>query len=77
LARRERARAREAEPLRNGANIWKARKKAEYRLRNLIERLNADAKKPRHRRLPVRGPLKAKTILLWYALANNLDGRLD
>jgi transposase len=73
LARRERARAREAEPLRRWRQHMESEEgKQRYRLRNLIERLNADAKNRGFGRLPVRGLIKAKTILLWYALANNL-----
>lgn len=73
LVRRERARAREAEPLRRWRECMASEEgKQRYRVRNLIERLNADAKNRGLGRLPVRGLIKAKTILLWYALANNL-----
>jgi transposase len=73
LVRRERARACEAEPLRRWRECMASEEgKQRYRARNLIERLNADAKNRGLGRLPVRGLIKAKTILLWYALANNL-----
>ena len=73
LVRRERARACEAEPLRRWRECMASEEgKQRYRVRNLIERLNADAKNRGLGRLPVRGLIKAKTILLWYALANNL-----
>jgi hypothetical protein len=43
-----------------------------YRLRKLIERINANLKNHGFGFIPVRGLLKAKAIALWHALANNL-----
>jgi transposase len=43
-----------------------------YRLRKLIERVNADRKNHGFGFLAVRGLLKAKAVALWHALANNI-----
>ena len=43
-----------------------------YRLRKLIERINANLKNHGFGFLPVRGLIKAKAVALWHALANNL-----
>ena len=43
-----------------------------YRLRELIERINANLKNHGFGFIPVRGLIKAKAVALWHALANNL-----
>jgi hypothetical protein len=43
-----------------------------YRLRKLIERINADRKNHGFDRLPVRGLVKTKAVALIHALAHNL-----
>jgi len=43
-----------------------------YRLRKLIERVNAHLKNRGFGFIPVRGLLKAKAVALLHALANNL-----
>jgi transposase len=73
LANRLRKRAREPE----GVKEWRSRMETQagqevYRLRKLIERINANLKNHGFGFLPVRGLLKVKTIALWHALANNL-----
>jgi len=45
---------------------------AVYRLRKLIERVNADRKNHGFGFLPVRGLIKAKAVALLHALAHNL-----
>lgn len=73
LARRAKQRAREP------ANVkeWRSRMASEagqeiYRLRKLIERINANLKNHGFGFIPVRGLIKAKAVALWHALANNL-----
>jgi transposase len=73
LANRIRKRAREPESVKE----WRSRMKTEagqqvYGLRKLIERLNAHVKNHGFGFLYVRGLIKAKTVLLLHALANNL-----
>jgi transposase len=73
LANRTRKRAREPESVKE----WRSRMKTEagqqvYGLRKLIERLNAHVKNHGFGFLYVRGLIKAKTVLLLHALANNL-----
>jgi hypothetical protein len=43
-----------------------------YRLRKLIERINAHLKNHGFGFIPVRGMIKARAVALWHALANNL-----
>jgi transposase len=66
-------RAREPQSLKD----WRSRMKsaagqAIYRLRKLIERVNADRKNHGFGFLPVRGLIKAKAVALLHALAHNL-----
>jgi len=73
LANRLRKRAREPESVKE----WRSRMATQdgrdvYRLRKLIERINANLKNHGFGFIPVRGLLKAKAIALWHALANNL-----
>jgi transposase len=73
LASRRSKRAREPESVKE----WRSRMGTQagqdtYRLRKLIERLNAHLKNHGFGFMPVRGLLKAKAIALWHALANNL-----
>jgi transposase len=73
LAKRAKARAREPESIQE----WRRRMGTEaartlYRLRKLIERINADRKNHGFGVLHVRGLIKAKAVALWHALANNL-----
>jgi transposase len=73
LANRIRKRAREPESVKE----WRSRMAAQdgrevYRLRKLIERINANLKNHGFGFLPVRGLIKAKAVALWHALANNL-----
>jgi transposase len=73
LANRLRKRAREPESVKE----WRSRMATEdgrevYRLRKLIERINANVKNHGFGFLPVRGSIKAKAVALWHALANNL-----
>jgi transposase len=73
LANRIRKRAREPESVKE----WRSRMatqdgKEVYRLRKLIERINANLKNHGFGFLPVRGLIKTKAVALWHALANNL-----
>jgi transposase len=73
LAKRKSKRAREPESVKE----WRSRMGTQggqdaYRLRKLIERLNAHLKNHGFGFIPVRGLLKAKAVALWHALANNL-----
>jgi transposase len=73
LANRLRKRAREPESVKE----WRSRMatqdgKEVYRLRKLIERINANLKNHGFGFIPVRGLIRAKAIALWHALANNL-----
>jgi transposase len=73
LANRLRKRAREPESVKE----WRSRMATQdgqevYRLRKLIERINANLKNHGFGFLPVRGLIKAKAVALWHALANNL-----
>jgi len=73
LANRERKRAREPD----GVKEWRSRMATQagqevYRLRKLIERVNADLKNRGFGFMPVRGLLKANAVALLYALASNL-----
>jgi transposase len=73
LAGRRSKRAREPESVKE----WRSRMGTQagqdtYRLRKLIERLNAHLKNHGFGFMPVRGLIKAKAIALWHALANNL-----
>ena len=73
LARRKSKRAREPDSVKE----WRCRMATQdgqeiYRLRKLIERLNAHLKNHGFGFLPVRGLIKAKAVALWHALANNL-----
>jgi transposase len=73
LANRKSKRAREPDSLKE----WRSRMATQagqdvYRLRKLIERLNAHLKNHGFGFLPVRGLIKAKAVALWHALANNL-----
>jgi transposase len=73
LANRKRQRAREPESVKE----WRSRMATPagqqvYRLRKLIERINANLKNHGFGFLPVRGLIKAKAVALWHALANNL-----
>ena len=73
LANRMRKRAREPESVKE----WRVRMATQdgqevYRLRKLIERINANLKNHGFGFLPVRGLLKTKAVALWHALANNL-----
>jgi transposase len=60
-----------------GVTAWRARMASTagqmtYRLRSLHECINAHLRQRGLYQLPVRGKGKAKTILLWHALAHNL-----
>jgi transposase len=60
-----------------GVAAWRARMaspagQALYKLRSLHERINADLRRRGLIRLTVRGKAKARTVLLWHALAHNL-----
>jgi transposase len=73
LAKRARQRAKEPA----GVKEWRSRMDSAdgqevYRRRKLIERLNAHVKNHGFGILRVRGLIKAKAVLLWHALANNL-----
>lgn len=73
LAKRAKDRAREPESVKE----WRSRMETAagqevYRLRKLIERINANLKNHGFGFLPVRGLIKAKAVALWHALANNL-----
>jgi transposase len=73
LERRARERAREPASVKE----WRSRMASEageqvYRLRKLIERINADRKNHGFGVLYVRGLLKAQAVALLHALANNL-----
>jgi transposase len=73
LASRKRKREREPESVKE----WRSRMGTQagqdtYRLRKLIERLNAHLKNHGFGFIPVRGLIKAKAVALWHALANNL-----
>jgi transposase len=73
LANRARARAREPESVKE----WRSRMGTQagqevYGLRKLIERINANLKNHGFGFLYVRGLIKAKAVVLWHALANNL-----
>lgn len=72
-ANRERKRAREPDSVKE----WRSRMATQagqevYRLRKLIERVNAHLKNRGFGVIPVRGLLKAKAVALLHALANNL-----
>jgi transposase len=73
LAKRAKQRAREPESVKE----WRSRMETAagqevYRLRKLIERINANLKNHGFGFLHVRGLIKAKAVALWHALANNL-----
>ncbi len=73
LAKRAKMRAQEPESV----GAWRSRMATAagqevYRLRKLIERINANLKNHGFGFLPVRGLIKAKAVALWHALANNL-----
>lgn len=73
LAKRKSKRAREPESVKE----WRSRMGTQagqdtYRVRKLIERLNAHLKNHGFGFIPVRGLIKAKAVALWHALANNL-----
>jgi hypothetical protein len=73
LAKRLRQREREPESVKE----WRRRMETQYgqdvyRLRKLIERINAHLKNHGFGFIPVRGMIKAKAVALWHALANNL-----
>ncbi len=73
LANRKSKRAGEPDSLKE----WRSRMATQagqdiYRLRKLIERLNAHLKNHGFGFLPVRGLIKAKAVALWHALAANL-----
>lgn len=73
LANRKRKRACEPESVKE----WRSRMGTQagqdtYRVRKLIERLNAHLKNHGFGFIPVRGLVKAKAVALWHALANNL-----
>ena len=60
-----------------GIEAWRARMasaagQATYRLRSLNERINAELRSRGLRQFTVRGRAKARTVLLWHALAHNL-----
>jgi transposase len=70
-----RLRKREGEP--ESVKEWRSRMATSegqevYRLRKLIERINANLKNHGFGFIPVRGVIKAKAVALWHALANNL-----
>jgi transposase len=71
----DRQRQRDREP--EAVKEWRRRMEtaegqAVFRLRKLIERLNANIKNHGFGFLPVRGLVKATAVALWHALANNL-----
>jgi transposase len=73
LANRQRKRAREPDSVKE----WRSRMATQaghevYRLRKLIEWVNADLKNRGFGFIPVRGLLKAKAVALLHALAHNL-----
>jgi transposase len=73
LAKRAKARAKEPEALK----AWRSRMDTLagqdiYRIRKLIERVNAHLKNHGFGFLPLRGLIKVKAAALWHALANNL-----
>ncbi|MGH6827239.1 IS1182 family transposase [Methyloceanibacter sp.] len=73
LANRKSKRAREPESVKE----WRSRMGTQagqevYRLRKLIERINANLKNHGFGFLYVRGLIKTKAVILWHALANNL-----
>jgi transposase len=73
LASRKSKRAREPESVKE----WRSRMGTQagqdaYRVRKLIERLNAHLKNHGFGFMPARGLVKAKAVALWHALANNL-----
>jgi transposase len=73
LANRAKQRAREPASVKE----WRSRMATAagqevYRLRKLIERINANLKNHGFGFLYVRGLIKAKAVALWHALANNL-----
>jgi transposase len=73
LANRAARRAQEPESIKE----WRARMTTPagqelFRLRKLIERINANLKNHGFGFMPVRGLIKAKAVALWHALANNL-----
>jgi transposase len=73
LADRQRERAREPDSVKE----WRSRMETQagqdvFRLRKLIERINAHLKNHGFGFIPVRGLLKAKAVALLHALANNL-----
>jgi transposase len=73
LANRLRKRAREPASVKEWRNRMATQAGQEvYRLRKLIERINANLKNHGFGFLPVRGMIKAKAVALWHALANNL-----
>ena len=72
-ANRERKRAREPDSVKEWRNRMATQAGQEiYRLRKLIERVNAHLKNRGFGFIPVRGLLKAKAVALLHALANNL-----
>lgn len=77
LAKRAKQRAREPDSVKE----WRSRMaseagKAVYRMRKLIERINADRKNHGFGFIAVRGLIKAKAVALLHALANNLIAAL-
>jgi len=73
LANRIRKRAREPESVKEWRSHMATQDGKEvYRLRKLIERINANLKNHGFGFLPVRGLIKTKAVALWHALANNL-----
>ena len=72
-ANRQRKRAREPDSVKEWRNRMATQAGQEvYRLRKLIERVNAHLKNRGFGFIPVRGLLKAKAVALLHALANNL-----
>jgi hypothetical protein len=60
-----------------GVKEWRCRMATQagqdvFSLRKLIERINANLKNHGFGFIPVRGLMKAKSVALWHALANNL-----
>jgi hypothetical protein len=73
LAKRANQRAREPDSVKEWRSRMTTPAGAEvYRLRKLIERINANFKNHGFGFIPVRGLIKAKAVALWHALANNL-----
>lgn len=73
LAKRAKKRSQEPESVKE----WRSRMATSagqdvFRLRKLIERVNANLKNHGFGFIPVRGLIKAKAVALWHALANNL-----